>query len=192
MSLTLSIIATTLAVLSFLGAIWRLWRDRPRLNFYVHKAHVRDMKNLISEMMEVRVCNIGFRPIILTKCIFFGEKSAFHMGIDDEPDAAYGVANQRFPSILNPGTTHIFHPISIGSLERNCTDPKDKKIFFDPYLYMVIVDSFGRFHHVSMNEIRHSLGIAKVYRHPSLREKCIETMHRTAFFYRARRRLRVL
>ena len=116
-SLILSIVATTLAVLSFGVTLWRLWRDRPRLIFYVTKVNFHNRPDgKTFKMLQVKTCNIGFRPIILKKFIALGKSSSYQMGIHDEPAAAYGIEDQIFPTILNPGETLTFHPISISAL----------------------------------------------------------------------------
>jgi hypothetical protein len=162
LSIILSVVATTLALLSFCGGVWRLWRDRPRLNFYVAKARIRNRPDGQEFLLvQVKACNLGFRPIILTRCVFLGAKSLYSMGIHDEPAAAYGVDDQKFPSILEPGETLTFHPISVDALEKNQTDPKDPKIFHDPYKYMILKDSFGRNHYARVEEILWNLHLLK-------------------------------
>lgn len=123
-SITLSIIAVTLAVASFCGTLWRIWRDRPRLIFYVTKTAIHNVPdNRTFTMLQIKACNIGFRPIILTSFVGLGNKSSFSMGIHDEPAALYGVEDQRFPSILEPGKTLTIHPMSIEAFEKNSIDP---------------------------------------------------------------------
>ncbi len=188
-SITLSIIAATLAVASFCGCLWRIWRDRPRLNFYVNKTNIHNVRdNRIFTMLQIKACNIGFRPIILTKCVALGNKSSFSMGIHDEPAAVYGVEDQRFPSILEPGKTLTIHPISIEAFEKNSIDPKDPKVFFDPYKYFVIIDSFGRFHHMKVKDIRWHLGMEKKRVPLKWWQKVLEFYQRKSLFYRAKRR----
>ncbi|MBI2585902.1 MAG: hypothetical protein HYW28_08535 [Rhodospirillales bacterium] len=187
-SVILSVIATTLAVASFCGAAWRIWRDRPRLYLYVAKTTFKNLPggNEVT-MLQIKVCNIGFRPIILTRCAALGTKSAYVMGIHDNPATVYGIQDQRFPSILKPGDTLTFHPMSIDSLERNATDPKDPKVFFDPYRYIVIEDSFGRFHHMRMEDIRWNLHMDKQWSPMKWRQKIAEYFQRRILFHRAKR-----
>ena len=97
----LSIIATVLALLSFCGEAWRIWRDRPRLTFYVMPVTFTNVPKFGQlKMMRLMICNVGYRPIILTKFMAFGETSSFTMGIDDEPAAIFGEENERFPTLL--------------------------------------------------------------------------------------------
>ena len=123
--LVLSIVATTLAVASCCGQLWRMWRDRPRLVFFVtpitftNVPHFGEMK-----MLQVMICNVGYRAIIVTGFVGVGNTSSFHMGIDDEPAAVLGKQDQRFPSLVEPGKTLKIHPIGIEALKRNQTDPK--------------------------------------------------------------------
>lgn len=157
-ALILSTVATTIAIISFCGTTWRLWRDRPRLRIYCSQVIFKNLPDKREhKMLQIKVCNIGFRPIILTECLFVGEKSSFHMGIHDEPAAAYGISDQKFPSIIGPGKTIDFHPIGIDAIKNNMTDPHDSKTFFDPYLFVFLVDSFGRFHHINMDDVKWSL-----------------------------------
>ena len=109
------------------------------------------------------------------------------MRIHDEPAATYGVEDQRFPSILEPGKTLTIHPISIAALEKNSIDPKDPKVFFDPYKYFVIMDSFGRFHHMKMEDIRWHLHMDKKRAPMKWWQEISEFYRRKRLFYRAKR-----
>lgn len=187
-SLVLSTVATTLAIASFCGTTWRIWRDRPRIVFYVTKANIQDRSgNEISKMIQMKICNIGFRPIIVIKFLALGKNSSYHMGIHDEPAAAYGIEDQRFPSEIKPGGTLTFHPMPIGALENNLTDPKDPKVFFDPYKYFVVVDNFGKFHYIEMNEIKWSLGMGNIPGQIKGIQKITNFCRNYLFFYRAKR-----
>ena len=194
MTTTLAIIATTLAIASFCGTLWRIWRDRPRLIFYVTKAnihYIRDKKKFTITMLQIKACNIGFRPIILTRFVALGNEGSFSMGIHDEPAAAYGVEDQRFPSVLEPGKTLTIHPMSIEALDKNSIDPLDPKVFFDPWKYFVLIDSFGRFHHMKMEDIRWDLGMDKKRVPLKGRQKVLEFFQRKSLFYRAKRKFRI-
>lgn len=185
-SIPLSIVAATLAVLSFLGAVWRLWRDRPRLFIYLGKVTiVNKPDNARFEMLEVRVSNVGFRPTILTDCVFIGDKSAYHPGIDDEPAATYGVRDQRFPALIEPGNTVTFHPISIAAIERNATESQGLK-HYHAYKYMCLEDSFGKFHPVEMELIRWRLHLSKSWRKPIWWRRVCGNMKAELYLRRAR------
>jgi len=184
-SIILSIIATALAIASFCGALWRIWRDRPRLNLYVGKVTIHNQPdNKKFTMLQIKASNIGFRPIILTRCAALGDKNAFIMGNYDEPAAAYGIRDQCFPSILEPGKTLTIHPITIEALERNTIDPKDPKVFFGPYKYFVLIDSFDRFYHMRMEDIRWHLQMDKKRVPMKWWQRIVESYQRMRLFNR--------
>lgn len=188
-SLILSIIATSIAVASFCGALWRVWRDRPRLIFYVDRVNFHNRPdNRKFSMVRIRACNVGFRPIILTRFVALGNKSAFSMGVNDEPAAMYGIEDQKFPSTLEPGEMLTFHPMTVDALEKNAIDPKDPKMFFDPYRYFVLIDSFGRYHHMNVKDIRWNLRMDKERRPLDFPRKFLESIQRKIFFARAKQR----
>ncbi len=63
-------IAIILSILSLSGAVWCTWRDRPRLNCYFSKVIFNNMPDGKKfHMIQIKVCNIGFREIILTEFI---------------------------------------------------------------------------------------------------------------------------
>jgi hypothetical protein len=160
--LILSIIATTLAVASFAGGAWRIWRDRPRLLFFVRPVTFTNVPHFGEmTMAQIMICNVGYRPILLTSFVGLGETSAYHMGIDDEPAAALGKQNQVFPSLVQPGETLKIHPIGVDALRRNWTDPHDPKVHYDPFRYFVLVDSFRRLHTMDAEDVLFDLGILK-------------------------------
>ena len=151
----LSVIATVLALLSFCGEGWRLWRDRPRLQFYVSTVNFRNLPKFGDmEMVRFMVCNVGYRPIILTRFVAFGENSSFMMGIDDEPSAVFGVEDQKFPVLLEPGQTLKIHPTSRAIIERNAAKPEGDRVHYDPWKYFAIIDSFGRLHPVDIEDVK--------------------------------------
>lgn len=161
-SLYVSIAALTLSIFSFCAEVWRQWRDRPRLVFYVRQVTFTGMPK-IGEMKMVRVmaCNIGYRPLVITGFVGIGKKSGFSMGIDDEPSAIYGHSDQKFPSILEPGESITFHPLTVSALEKNAVDPKDTKVFYDPYRYLALIDSFENFHCMQIEDVRWHLHLDK-------------------------------
>lgn len=151
--LYLSVVATTLAVASFGASTWRLWRDRPRLQFYLspitftNVPHFGDMN-----MIQIMICNIGYRPVILTRFMAFGETSSFSMGIDDEPAAAIGRQDQRFPTLLEPGQTLKIHPIGLEALRRNLGPRESPRHHHDPFRFFVISDSFDNLFPIKVSE----------------------------------------
>lgn len=187
----LSIIATAIATLSFCGEGWRLWRDRPRLTFYLRPItfknvpHFGDMK-----MVQILVCNVGYRPIILTRFAAYGEKSSFHMGVDDEPAAALGVEDQKFPVLIEPGATIKIHPIGYDALKRNFEKPSDEKTFHDPYLYFFIFDSFNRMHHIDLSLARWHLRLSDHYSKPKWLHRLGLAIKRSRIKRRARKEVR--
>jgi len=188
-TLVLSIIATTLAVASFCGAIWRIWRDRPRLLFYIKPITFTNLpKGEPMKMMRLMICNVGYRPIVLKGFAALGETSLLSMGIDDEPAATYGHEDQCFPTLLSPGEASKIHPVMIGSLERNQVKPNDAKTHYDPWKYFVLVDSFGRLHPIDVAEALFELGISKSFRRSKGLGKIGDTLARKRFLRRAKRR----
>ena len=189
--LVLSLIATTLAVASFCGQLWRIWRDRPRLAFFVRPITFKNVPHFNEmKMLQVMICNVGYRPIVLTEFVAVGEKSTFHMGIDDEPAGALGVQDQRFPTLLEPGETLKIHPIGIKALERNQTDPEDPKVHYDPFRYFVILDSFGRMHAMDVQDVLGEVGLLKVpQRRFGRSTRIVEGLRRRAFLRGARKRI---
>ncbi|HKY80866.1 MAG TPA: hypothetical protein VJM09_05270 [Sphingobium sp.] len=154
LSLYLSIVATTLSTASFANGAWRIWRDRPRLQFFVTPVTFtglpdgRDMT-----MVQILICNVGYRPVILTRFAGLGRSSAFQMGIHDEPGAAFGRQDQRFPKMLRPGETLKVHPIGIEALRRNIEPPSSPQQHHDPFRYFVLIDSFGKFYPMRVEDI---------------------------------------
>lgn len=186
----LSIIATTIALLAFCGEIWRLWRDRPRLIFYVMPVTFTNVPTFGEmKMVRVLICNVGYRPIVLTRFAAFGERSSFSMGIDDEPAATFGKEDRKFPAIIGPGETLKIHPIGIEALERNATKPKEETTFYDPFKYFALNDSFGRWHAIEIEDVRSHLGLSKTIIHPSRWQKIMRWFYKKLFFARAKNRL---
>jgi len=140
-------------------------------------------------MLQIKASNIGFRPIIFTRFAAVGENGAFDMGIHDEPAAMYGIEDQIFPSIIEPGETLTFHPLGIDALERNQTDPKDPKVMFNPWKYLVLTDSFGRFHHMNMKDVRWNLQMEKERKPMKLWQKLLEYYQRKRLLRHAKTQL---
>jgi hypothetical protein len=185
----LSIVATTIALLAFCGEIWRLWRDRPRLIFYVMPVTFTNVPTFGEmKMVRVLICNVGYRPIVLTRFAAFGERSSFSMGIDDEPAATFGKEDRKFPAIIGPGETLKIHPIGIEALERNATKPTDEKTFYDPYKYFALNDSFGRWHTINMDDVRWHLRLSQSYVSPSHWKKICRWFAKKRLLARAEKR----
>ena len=184
----LAIISTVLALLSFCGEAWRLWRDRPRLSFYVHRITFTNLPK-VGEMEFVRltICNIGYRPIILTKFMAFGENSLFSMGIDDEPFAAFGKEKQMFPSIVEPGQSIKIHPTTPDIIERNAKKPQDEKTYYDPWRYLALVDSFGRLHPLDIEDVKWHLQLSSKRIRPRRWRKVLHSFAKWRFLRDARR-----
>ena len=154
----LSIAATALATLAFCREIWRTWRDRPRLNFYVSRVRFKNAPHF-GEITQIRIliCNIGYRPLVLVRFRALGETSAFTMGIHDEPAAAVGIDDRRFPVKIDPGACVAIHPLAVKALERNQANPEDPKIHYDPWRLFVVEDSFGRCHAMEIEDVKREL-----------------------------------
>lgn len=142
-------------------------------------------------MMQTMICNIGYRPILLTRFTGLGQTSICQMGIDDEPAAALGRDYQKFPKLLQPGETLKIHPFSVETLRRNMTDPGDPKVYFDPYRYFVVVDSFGRFHAMDAEDVLFELRILKTRKRPRGWFKVVYRFRKHRFLRSARSRIQV-
>lgn len=185
----LSIIATILALLSFCGEAWRLWRDRPRLTFYFRPVTFTNVPKVGElKMVRVMVCNVGYRPIILTKFMAFGERSSYTMGIDDEPAAIVGREDQRFPTLLEPGQTLKIHPTSPEVIERNATKPTDDKTYYDPWKYFALVDSFGRLYPIDVEEVKFHLQLGSKLVRSKWWQKPWRSIAKKRFLRNARKR----
>jgi hypothetical protein len=139
------------------------------------------------KQIRIMICNVGYRPIILVRFRALGAKSAFGMGIHDEPAAALGIDDQRFPAKIEPGQCLRIHPLAVGALERNQTDPEDPKVHFDPWRVFVVEDSFGRWHPMEIEDVKRELRIGQKWRH----YRGLSAFRRsvaTAFFLRRFRR----
>lgn len=79
------------------------------------------------------------------------------MGIDDEPAAALGIDDQRFPTKIEQDDCLTIHPLPLAALERNQTDPNDEKVHFDPWRVFVVEDSFGHLHPMEIEDIKREL-----------------------------------
>jgi len=184
-SFWLSVIATVLAVLSFCGAGWRLWRDRPRLRFTVATViqhNTTDDKKFNS--LQIGTCNLGFRPIILTGFKAVGRTGAYYMGDNDPTAMAYGVGVQVFPKMLNPGETLKIYPLAIEALQRNQTDPQNSKHHFNPWQFFVFEDSFGKTYPLPVQEVLHVLHLPNSWKRPKGWGKLIAFFQRKWFFYK--------
>ncbi len=157
----LSVLATAISILSFFAsaliAIWRTWRERPRLSFSINRVirHTHDEEFVL---VEVKVSNIGFRPIILTSFAALGRSTTYFMGDIDPTAAAYNRAIDVFPIQLQPGNTIKFYPMTIEALEQNQANsavPEYRWLFF------VVVDSFGKFFHMDIYDVLFELSISK-------------------------------
>lgn len=159
----LSVLATVISILSFfvsgLVAVWRSWRERPRLRFAVTKTILRTENE--ANLIEIKVSNIGFRPIILTAFIALGWKTTYFMGDIDPTTASSGRAVDVFPTQLHPGSTIKFYPMTIKALEQNqanLTKPEYRWLFF------VVADSFGNFFQMHIQDVLFELSISKSWR----------------------------
>jgi hypothetical protein len=190
LGIALSIIATILALLSFSREIWRTWRDRPKLNFYINAVTFRDVPHF-GEVRQIRIliCNVGYRPIILVRFRAFGQSSAFAMGINDEPAAALGIEQQRFPAKIEPGECLKIHPLGMAALERNQTDPEDSKVHFDPWRVFVVEDSFGRLYPMEMEDVKRELHIGRTWKSYRGLPKLKRAMGTWLFLRKARKKL---
>jgi hypothetical protein len=174
--------------MSFGRELWRTWRDRPRLNFYVNAITFTNVPHF-GEMRQIRVmiCNVGYRPIILVRFRAFGNTSSFCMGVHDEPASALGIDDQRFPAKIEAGECLKIHPLGVAAFERNQIDPNDPKVHFDPWRCFVVEDSFGRFYPIEVEDVKRELHIGGQWqRYRGL--KALRKSMRTHFFLRRARR----
>lgn len=191
LAIILSIIATALSVASFSSTVWRTWRDRPRLLFYVTPVTLANVPKLGElRMARIKISNVGYRPILLTGFMGFGEKSCFAMGIDDEPAATFGKDDQRFPTLLAPGNTLTIHPITLAALERNVAKPENETHFYDPFKYFAAVDSFDRLHEIDADELRFRLRLTTQLVQPKWWQRPKRWFSKKLFLKKSRRRLK--
>ena len=155
----IALISVAIALLSFAGGVWRIWRDRPRLLFFVSSVQFRDQGDRqISNFLKITISNVGFRPSIIKKALFIGDRAAFHVGMHDEPGILYGIRNQKFPVIINPGQSVEFHPVIVDALSRNRAEIECKR-----YKYLLLIDGFNHKFALRMEDIL-ELGVLKVRR----------------------------
>lgn len=161
----LSLLATLLSVLSFCGAVWRIWRDKPQLRFTASKVNWNIPKdNKTYNLVEIKVSNIGFRPIILTGFFALGRNTAFHMGDNDPTALAHGECIEAFPKILQAGETLKIYPMTIEMLQRNQQKQESSDHSVHKYKYFVFKDSFGRYYPMRVNDVLRSLHLLKAWK----------------------------
>ncbi len=142
-------------------------------------------------MARVLISNIGYRPMVLTRFMAFGEKSSFSMGIDDEPAAMFGKEDQKFPTLLAPGETLKIHPISLAALERNISKPEDDKTFHDPYKYFAVIDSFNVLHPIDADHLRFNLRLTHQFVRPKWWQRPWHWVSRWRFLRKARQSMKL-
>ncbi len=186
LSLWLSIVATAISILTFfmtsLVALWRTWRERARLRFAVSKVIQNNSDGKKFNQVEIKVSNLGLRPIILTAFKALGRTGSYHMGDTDPTAAAYGIAIDVFPAHLNPGDTIKFYPVSVEALERNQTDPNNPAHHFSPWIYFILVDSFGKYHHMYVQDVLRALHMVKTWRPRTRWERIVDFIPRKRLF----------
>lgn len=144
-------------------AAWRMWRERARLRFAVSKVIQKNSDGKQFNQVEIKVSNLGLRPIILTAFKALGKTGSYHMGDTDPTAAAYGVAIDVFPKHLDSGDAIKFYPVSIEALERNQTDPNNPTHHFSPWVYFVLVDNFGKYHYMYVQDVLRELHMVKTW-----------------------------
>jgi hypothetical protein len=142
--------------------------------------------------IQILICNVGYRPIVLIGFRALGQASTFSMGIDDEPAAALGISDQRFPKKIEPGETLKIHPLAINALKHNQTDPHDEKVQFDPWRLFVLEDSFGRWHPLEVEDVLRELHIGNNWRYYRGISKLRRAISRRLFMRRVKGRFRHL
>lgn len=75
--------------------------------------------------------------------------------------------------------------MTIEALERNQTDPKDPKHHFSPYEFFVLEDSFGRYHHMYVQDVLWALSMVKSWKPRKGWNKIKAFFYRKWFFYKA-------
>lgn len=168
LSLWLSIIATTISIASFFVsstfAVWRMWKERARLRFAVVKVIQKTSSQATFNQIEIKVTNIGLRPIILTSFKAISPTSSYSMGDNDPTAAGFGTAIQVFPVKLEAGDTVKFYPMTTEALERNQTNPHNPLQHFDPWLFFAVIDNFGKYHHMYVQDVLRALHMIKKWR----------------------------
>ena len=191
LALWLSIVATAISILSFftscLMAAWRMWKERAQLRFAVSKVIQKNSDGKQFNQVEIKVSNLGLRPIIITAFKALGKTGSYHMGDTDPTAAAYGIAIDVFPKHLNPGDTIKFYPVSIEALEQNQTNPNNPKHHFCPWIYFVLVDNFGKYHYMYVQDVLRALGMVKTWRPRTKWQKLVNFITRVRLFYRVKK-----
>lgn len=153
----IALIGVTIALLSFGGGVWRIWRDRPRLLFFVSSIRFRNEDDKQdSTFVKITIANVGFRPSIIKHALFLGDQAAFHVGIHDEPGIFNGIRNQKFPIIINPGDSVEFHPVIADILKKNQDEIECRR-----YKYMLLIDGFDHKFVLRMEDILAELKMLK-------------------------------
>lgn len=171
----LSVLATVISILSFfvsaLVAVWRSWRERPRLRFAVTKVTRLAQGEKQYNLVEIKVSNIGFRPIIVTAFIALGQNATYFMGDIDPTAASYGKAVDVFPTQLHPGSTIKIYPLTLEALEQNQANLTKLEY---RWLFFVIVDSFNNFFQMHIQDILFELDMSKSWR-PRTKWECAKS-----------------
>lgn len=157
LALLLSIVATGISILSFFKStiteIWKTWNERTRLRFAASKVIQKNSDGKQFNQIEIKISNIGLRPITLTAFHAISDNSLYNMGDNDPTASLYGVILDVFPAHLKPGDTIKFYPMTIEALISNQTDPKDHKKHYSPWLYFTVLDSFDTYHYIDVQHV---------------------------------------
>ncbi|MDE1170870.1 MAG: hypothetical protein PW734_06655 [Verrucomicrobium sp.] len=188
LSLMLSMAATAISIFSFFGSAWRSWRERPRLRFTFCRVIQRVNGEKEFNQVEVKVSNIGFRPITLTAFKAIAKNGLYHMGDTDPTAAAYGVAKDVFPVCLNAGNTIKFYPLTVEGLIKNQTDPGNPSHHFGRWIYFVLVDGFGGYHHIYVQDILKCLMVPQVRSPRTKWRKAVDFISRQFLFRAVKKR----
>lgn len=163
----LSIIAVSISAFTFLISIIinviKYFKNKPKLIFFISRKIINNKSdNKKFEMMNVIVSNVGFTPIILKRFVAIGNNGAFsQMGIGDEPARAYGILEQKFPFLLEPGKSLEFSPKPISAIISNYECPCDPKKRYDPWSFFALIDSCNKVHLLDASDVRKELNIEK-------------------------------
>lgn len=169
MNEAISVGAFILSLLAFGKTAWLTYRDRPKLKPYINKSTITNRDSTKSlDNMQIRVANVGYRPIILEKFIAISiDGKSYDAGNVDLHAALNCKIEQKLPAMIKPGNLFKFHAMEIQLIinNNNLNDNKAK------YLYFGFVDSFNHFWPIDAEVVLDILEIKKLQKVPNRFEK---------------------
>lgn len=137
-SLIISLISMTVSLCAFLWTMIYHFLQRPRLNLLLDKITYKDTRSdKKSDFIRLLMINDGYRPIIISECIFWTtDGGTCYLGIYDTLKAPYGIADIVLPVLIEPAKTIILnltHPNNLNKITGiSVYDPKRKEYKINP------------------------------------------------------------